>query len=142
MARDRKVRFNYEFLKYSCVSWDCSALFKRLVTHEKPNSCKGRHAVVIINGPGWRSPVGWHQALLVEVISNVSILKLPQYSPELKPEEQVWSWLRQHHLAVRCLVDQCLVAVTALLNPAQSLGLILLAMQNACQKRVHEIGLK
>jgi transposase len=107
MARDRKVRYNYEFLKYSYVSWDSSVLFKRLVTHEKPNSCKGRHAVVIINGPGWRAPAGWHQALLVEDISNVSILKLPQYPPELKPEEQVWSWLRRHHLAVRCLVDQC-----------------------------------
>ena len=56
----------------------------------------GRHAVVIMDG------AGWHQASLVEDISNVSILKLPPYSPELNPIEQVWSWLRQHHLANRC----------------------------------------
>ncbi|ENL6717021.1 transposase, partial [Vibrio vulnificus] len=30
---------------------------------------------------------------------NVSIIKLPPYSPELNPIEQVWSWLRQHSLA-------------------------------------------
>ncbi|HFQ5238208.1 TPA: transposase, partial [Vibrio vulnificus] len=26
-------------------------------------------------------------------------MKLPPYSPELNPIEQVWSWLRQHSLA-------------------------------------------
>jgi hypothetical protein len=30
------------------------------------------------------------------------IIKLPPYSPELNPIEQVWSWLRQNHLANRC----------------------------------------
>ncbi|EGR2190618.1 hypothetical protein CGK20_15630 [Vibrio parahaemolyticus] len=42
---------------------------------------------------------------------NVSIIKLPPYSPELNSIEQVWSWLRQpifyglrrHHLqSLRC----------------------------------------
>lgn len=70
----------------------------------------GRHAVVIMDG------AGWHQASLVEGIRNVSILKLPPYSPELNPIEQVWSWLRQHHLANRCfsgyddIVDACSMA--------------------------------
>ncbi|EOK5741724.1 transposase, partial [Vibrio vulnificus] len=27
------------------------------------------------------------------------MIKLPPYSPELNPIEQVWSWLRQHYLA-------------------------------------------
>jgi transposase len=56
----------------------------------------GKHAVVIKDG------AGWHQASLVEKISDVSIIKLQPYSPELNPIEQVWSWLRQHHLANRC----------------------------------------
>ena len=70
----------------------------------------GRHAVVIMDG------AGWHQASLVGDISNVSIIKLPPYSPELNPIEQVWSWLRQHHLANRCfsgyddIVDACSTA--------------------------------
>jgi len=62
------------------------------------------------------APAGWHQASLVEDISNVSILKLPPYSLELNPIEQVWSWLRQHHLANRCfsgyddIVEACSIA--------------------------------
>ncbi|MBO1520344.1 transposase, partial [Oceanisphaera pacifica] len=34
---------------------------------------------------------------------NVSIIKLPPYSPELNAIEQVWSWMRQHCLANRVL---------------------------------------
>ncbi|WP_272924569.1 MULTISPECIES: transposase [unclassified Vibrio] len=30
---------------------------------------------------------------------------LPPYSPELNPIEQVWSWLRQHHLASQSFID-------------------------------------
>ncbi|MEF1286069.1 transposase, partial [Vibrio sp. M250220] len=36
---------------------------------------------------------------IAEQFDNVSIIKLPPYSPELNPIEQVWSWLRQHYLA-------------------------------------------
>ncbi|MEZ9367145.1 transposase, partial [Vibrio sp. 10N.286.49.E11] len=36
---------------------------------------------------------------------NVSIIKLPPYSPELNPIEQVWSWLRQHYLANQNFID-------------------------------------
>ena len=81
--------------------------------HLKQISAKtktGRHAVVIMDG------AGWHQALWVEDISNVGILTLPPYSPELNPIEQVWSWLRQHHLANRCfsgyddIVEACSIA--------------------------------
>jgi len=44
----------------------------------------------------------WHQAHLSEKFNNVSIIKLPPYSPELNPIEQVWQWLRQNELANRC----------------------------------------
>ncbi len=54
---------------------------------------KGRHAIVIMDG------AGWHTNDIAEQFSNVSIVKLPPYSPELNPIEQVWSWLRQHYLA-------------------------------------------
>ncbi|EJP4177578.1 transposase, partial [Vibrio vulnificus] len=36
---------------------------------------------------------------MAEPFDNVSIIKLPPYSPELNPIEQVWSGLRQHYLA-------------------------------------------
>ncbi|EJN6829885.1 transposase [Vibrio cidicii] len=40
-----------------------------------------------------------------EPFSHVSIIKLPPYSPELNPLEQVWSWLRQHCLANQSFTD-------------------------------------
>jgi transposase len=56
----------------------------------------GRHALIIMDGPGW------HTDDIANDIHNLSIIKLPPYSPELNPVEQVWSWLRQRHLANRC----------------------------------------
>ncbi|MCL1164461.1 IS630 family transposase, partial [Shewanella chilikensis] len=70
----------------------------------------GRHALVIMDG------AGWHQQDLADDFDNLSILKLPPYSPELNPVEQVWQWLRQHVLANRCfsgyddIVEQCSIA--------------------------------
>lgn len=55
-----------------------------------------RYALVIVDG------ASWHSNDLETEFKNLSILKLPPYSPELNPIEQVWSWLRQHHLANRC----------------------------------------
>jgi transposase len=43
----------------------------------------GRHALVIMDG------AGWHTDDIVKDIPNVSIMKLPPYSPELNPIEQV-----------------------------------------------------
>ncbi len=53
----------------------------------------GRHALVIADG------ASWHNNAALEGIYNVSIMKLPPYSPELNPIEQVWQWLRQNTLA-------------------------------------------
>ncbi|HDY7777641.1 hypothetical protein D8T45_24280 [Vibrio vulnificus] len=60
---------------------------------------KGRHAVVIMDD------AGWHTNDIAEPFDNVSIIKLPPYSPELNPIEQVWSWLRQHSLANQSFAD-------------------------------------
>jgi len=43
----------------------------------------GRHAVVIMDG------VGWHTSDIIDDFENVSMIKLPPYSPELNPIEQV-----------------------------------------------------
>lgn len=55
----------------------------------------GRHAVVIIDG------AGWHTDDTASEFSNLTLIKLPPYSPELNPIEQVWSWMRQHCLSNR-----------------------------------------
>ncbi|MGR2993526.1 transposase, partial [Vibrio vulnificus] len=73
-----------------------------MVEHLKQLSAvteKGRHAVVIMDG------AGWHTNDIAEPFDNLSIIKLPPYSPELNPIEQVWSWLRQHSLANQSFAD-------------------------------------
>ena len=73
----------------------------------------GRHAVVIIDG------AGWHTMDTAEPFKNLTLIKLPPYSPELNPIEQVWQWLRQHHISNRkftgyeSIVDACTVAWNA-----------------------------
>ncbi|WP_373455607.1 transposase [Photobacterium phosphoreum] len=34
---------------------------------------------------------GWHTDDIANLFNNLSIIKLPPYSPELNPIEQVWS---------------------------------------------------
>ncbi|HDY8106446.1 TPA: IS630 family transposase [Vibrio vulnificus] len=73
-----------------------------MVEHLKQLSAvteKGRHAVAIMDG------AGWHTNDIAEPFDNVSIIKLPPYSPELNPIEQMWSWLRQHSLANQSFAD-------------------------------------
>tara|TARA_R110002050_G_scaffold80451_1_gene172059 strand:- start:2513 stop:2941 length:429 start_codon:yes stop_codon:yes gene_type:complete len=57
---------------------------------------KGRYAVVVMDG------AGWHTQELADEFDNLSLIKIPPYSPELNPIEQVWHWLRQNKLANRC----------------------------------------
>ncbi|MGR5213344.1 transposase [Vibrio rotiferianus] len=45
---------------------------------------EGRYAVVIMDGEGW------HTDDIAEPFDNLSIIKLPPYSPELNLIEQVW----------------------------------------------------
>ncbi|WP_096777883.1 IS630 family transposase [Photobacterium toruni] len=60
---------------------------------------KGRYAIVVMDG------AGWHTDDIANQFNNLSIIKLPPYSPELNPIEQVWSWLRQHYLANQNFAD-------------------------------------
>lgn len=68
---------------------------------------EGKHAVVVMDG------AGWHTQELADELENLSLIKIPPYSPELNPIEQVWQWLRQNKLANRCftgyedIVDSC-----------------------------------
>jgi transposase len=50
----------------------------------------GRHAVVIMDG------AGWHIDDIAFAFDNITLVRLPAYSPELNPVEQIWQWLRQN----------------------------------------------
>ena len=57
------------------------------------------HAVLVLDG------AGWHVARGLAVPANVTLLRLPPYSPELNPVERVWAYLRSHYLANRAYAD-------------------------------------
>jgi transposase len=68
----------------------------------------GAHAILVLDG------AGWHTAKDLRWPDQVTPLPLPAYSPELNPQERVWEFLRQHHLALRRFLDY-----TALLDACQ-----------------------
>lgn len=82
-----------EALISPCINKNVMRQHLEQISQATPN---GRYAVVIMDG------AGWHTHDIAEGLDNLSIVKLPPYSPELNPMEQVWSWLRQHRLANRC----------------------------------------
>jgi hypothetical protein len=55
----------------------------------------GVHGIVIIYG------AGWHNAKSLIAPGNFSLLRLPAYSLELNPQENIWQFLRQNLLANR-----------------------------------------
>jgi transposase len=67
-------------------------LFLEQFSRELP---AGVHAVLIWDGAGFHSGKG----LVVPV--NVSLIRLPPYSPELNPVENLWHYLRSHHWSNR-----------------------------------------
>jgi len=57
------------------------------------------HVVLVLDG------AGWHKARGLVVPTNMTLLFLPPYSPELMPMERVWAWMRQHDLSNRVFID-------------------------------------
>ena len=55
----------------------------------------GVHAVLIWDG------AGFHSGKALVVPDNVSLIRLPPYSPELNPVENLWHYLRSHHWSNR-----------------------------------------
>jgi transposase len=58
---------------------------------------KDEHAVMVLDC------AGWHTAKKLMVPSNVTLIWLPPYSPELNPVERVWLYLREKHWSHRLL---------------------------------------
>ena len=55
----------------------------------------GKHAVVVLDG------AGWHRSKALRVPDNLTLLRLPPYSPELNPVEQVFAYLKANFLSNR-----------------------------------------
>jgi len=84
----------------------------------------GAHAVLVMDG------AGYHERAIVELPSNISLLTLPAYSPELNPVENVWQFLRQNHLANRVfenyddILDACCDAWRCFINAPDKIASI------------------
>ena len=59
----------------------------------------GVHAVLI-----W-DQAGFHTAKALKVPTNVSLIELPPYSPELNPVENLWHYLRSHYWSNRAYAN-------------------------------------
>lgn len=77
----------------------------------------GAHAVLVCDG------AGWHQiGQRLTVPSNITLLRLPPYAPELNPIENVWQYLRANQLSMivwdgyDAVVDACCNAWNWLMN--------------------------
>ncbi len=55
------------------------------------------HAVMVLDR------AGWHTAKRLVIPSNVTLVWLPPYSPQLNPVERVWLYLREKHWSHRLL---------------------------------------
>lgn len=60
------------------------------------NVSKSYHAVIVMD------KAGWHLANKLKIPKNITIIKLPPYSPELNPMEQVFQQLRKLKLSNAC----------------------------------------
>ena len=71
-------------------------LFLEQMSRELP---AGVHAVLIWDG------AGFHTSGDLVVPSNIRVIRLPPYSPELNPVENLWHYLRSHHWSNRAYRD-------------------------------------
>jgi transposase len=55
------------------------------------------HALMVLDG------AGWHTSHDLPIPANLTLLRLPPYSPELNPLERIWLYLRERHLSLRVL---------------------------------------
>ena len=77
----------------------------------------GAQAILVCDG------AGWHQrGKKLVVPDNITLLRLPPYSPELNPMENVWDYLRQNKLCAQVwasyeqILDACQNAWRFLIN--------------------------
>ena len=59
----------------------------------------GEHVVLVMDR------AGWHRSKALRLPPCVTVLLLPPYSPELNPAENLWHYLRSHHLSNRAYDD-------------------------------------
>ena len=68
---------------------------------------KNEHVALVLDG------AGWHSGKTLRVPTNITLVSLPPYSPELNPVERVWLYLKQRFLSLRLLNDYKAIVTAA-----------------------------
>lgn len=111
-VRQTEYQWAYVFGAVDPLSGKSSALISptvntKLMSDHLKMICEeagqGTHVVLVLDG------AGWHKANALVVPTNMTLLFLPPYSPELMPMERVWAWMRQHDLSNRVFVDEAAI---------------------------------
>ena len=50
------------------------------------------HAIILMDG------AGWHISQKLKIPPNLTLIKLPPYSPELNPIENIWQYMKDNYL--------------------------------------------
>lgn len=96
-----------------CVNIEAMSLHLKEISRHVADDA---HGVVLLD------QAGWHMSGKLNLPSNISLLPLPPYSPELNPVENIWQFLRQNFLSNRvfldydAVIDACCDAWNALIN--------------------------
>lgn len=76
---------DFDSLVLPHVNSQCMALFLAEISKRYPNE----NIVMALDG------AGWHKSQSMHIPSNIRLLSLPPYSPELNPVEHLWDELRE-----------------------------------------------
>lgn len=77
----------YDFsLVMPYVNTQCMNIFLDKLAKELP----GKKYLLIVDG------ASWHRSYQLKIPTNIEIMYLPPYSPELNPVERLWNYVKQH----------------------------------------------
>jgi transposase len=92
------------------VNTDCTQLFLDEIADRHPQNC----IIMVMDG------AGWHRSAVLKAPTNMRLLFLPPYAPELNPVEHIWDELREKYFhnkafdSITALEDQLAIGLVAL----------------------------
>ena len=80
---------------------------QQFLDHFAATIAEDEHVVMVLD------QAGWHGSAALAVPSNITLVPLPAYSPELNPVERVWLYLKERFLSHRLHADYDAIADAA-----------------------------
>jgi transposase len=84
-----------------------TAAMQQFLEHFSETIAQDEHAVMILDR------AGWHGSTALVIPTNMTLVPLPAYSPELNPVERVWLYLKERFLSHRLLDDYDAIVTAA-----------------------------